>query len=49
MYFWANLQMKQAPDEDTSPMATFQAELQQGWYRYIEELIGIEIRQHSQP
>jgi len=43
MYFWANLQMKHAPDEDTSPVATFQAELQQGWF------IGIEVRQHSRP
>ncbi|HWY22881.1 MAG TPA: hypothetical protein VNX26_16755 [Candidatus Acidoferrum sp.] len=49
MYFWANLQMKQAPDEDTSPIATFQAELQQGWYKYIQKFTGIEVRQHSQP
>jgi hypothetical protein len=49
MYFWANLQMKQAPDEDTTPTATFQAELQQGWYRYIQKFIGVEVRQHSQP
>src|ERR1700686_4167821 len=49
MYFWANLQMKQAPQEDTSVFATFQAELQQGWYKYIQKFIGIEVRQHSQP
>ncbi|MGB9490619.1 MAG: hypothetical protein WCA92_09150 [Terriglobales bacterium] len=49
MYFWANLQMKHAPDEDTSPIATFQAELQQGWYEYIQTYTGIEIRQHSRP
>jgi hypothetical protein len=49
MYYWANLQMKQTPDEDTGPIATFQAELQQSWYRYIQKLIGIEVRQHSQP
>ena len=47
MYYWANLQMKQTPDEDTGPIATFQAELQQSWYRYIEKLIGIEVRQHA--
>jgi|SRR6185312_2732683 hypothetical protein len=49
MYFWMNLQMKQAPDEDTSPIATFQAELQQGWYHYIEKSTGIKVRQHSRP
>lgn len=49
MYFWANLQMKRAPDEDTSPLAKFQTGLQQGWYRYIQTRTDLEIRQHSQP
>jgi len=48
MYFWCPLQMKQTPEEDTSPIATFQAELQQGWYKYIQKFTGIEVRQHPQ-
>jgi hypothetical protein len=48
MYFWANLQMSQAPDEDVSPMVNFQKELQQAWYRYIEKVCHVEVRQHSE-
>jgi hypothetical protein len=49
MYFWANLQMRQTPDEDMTPMAEFQKELQQAWYRYIEKVCQIEVRRHSGP
>ena len=49
MYFWDPLQMKQTPDEDVTPMAEFQKELQQAWYRYIEKACQIEVRQHSAP
>lgn len=46
MYFWAPLQMKQTPDEDVSDIINFQRDLQQGWYRFITEATGTEIRQH---
>jgi hypothetical protein len=49
MYFWANLQMKQNPDEDVQPMADFQKELQQAWYKYVEKQTGVTARQHSDP
>jgi hypothetical protein len=48
MYFWANLQMKQEPNEDVSPMTTLQNELEQAWYRYVEKSFRIRVRQHSQ-
>jgi hypothetical protein len=48
MYFWANLQMKQAPTEDAQPMADFQRDLQQAWYSYLERKAGIRVRQHSE-
>jgi hypothetical protein len=47
MYFWANLQMRQTPDEDVSDIVRFQNDLQQGWYQYIEKTTGIPVRQHS--
>jgi len=49
MYFWAPLQMKQTPNEDVTPMAEFQRELQQGWYRYIERKWQVIVRQHPEP
>lgn len=48
MYFWANLQMKQTPDEDVTSVAAFQKELQQAWYSYIEKATGAKVRQHTQ-
>ena len=46
MYFWTPLQMKQTPEEDVSDIITFQRELQQGWYQFITETTGTQIRQH---
>ncbi len=48
MYFWANLQMKQAPTEDVQPMVDFQRDLQQAWYSYLEQKAGIRVHQHSE-
>jgi hypothetical protein len=48
MYFWANFQMQRTPNEDISDIVRFQKDLQQGWYRYIEEVMGIQVRQHSE-
>jgi hypothetical protein len=48
MNFWANLQMKHAPDDDVGPMEAFQKELQQGFYSYIEKAKGRKVRQHPQ-
>jgi hypothetical protein len=47
MNFWANLQMKQAPDEDVSSIIRFQKHLQQAFYQYIEKTTGIKVRQHA--
>ena len=49
MYFWANLQIQQTPEEDVSSIAAFQKDLQQAWYNYIEKTIGVQVRQHSRP
>jgi hypothetical protein len=49
MHFWANLQMKQAPDEDVSSIVSFQRDLQQAFYQYIEKTTGIKVRQHFPP
>lgn len=46
MYFWAPLQMKQSANEDVSDIIKFQRDLQKGWYRFITEATGTEIRQH---
>lgn len=46
MYFWANLQMRQDPNEDLSCVISFQDELQQAWYRYLESVTGVKVRQH---
>jgi hypothetical protein len=48
MYFWANLQMQQDPNEDVGPMAAFQERLQQGWYQYVEEGTGVAVRRHRE-
>jgi hypothetical protein len=48
MPFWANLQMRHAPDEDVAPMVGFQKELQQAFYHYIEKVTGVAVRQHAQ-
>ena len=49
MFFWENLQMKRTPDEDLTPIVEFQRNLQQGWYKYIEQACQITVRQHSKP
>ena len=46
MYFWTPLQMKNREDDDVSDIAKFQADLRDGWYRFITETTGIEVRQH---
>jgi hypothetical protein len=46
MYFWTPLQMKRSEDDDVSDIVSFQADLRDGWYRFITETTGIEVRQH---
>lgn len=46
MSFWADVQLQITPDEDVTPMQTFQKELQQAWYAYIERTTGRIVRQH---
>jgi hypothetical protein len=46
MFFWANLQMKRRRNANLTSIKTFQKALQQGWYKYIEDNLGIKVRQH---
>jgi DNA phosphorothioation-dependent restriction protein DptG len=45
MNFWAALQLKTDPDEDLTPMADFQRELQEAWYAFVEQKWGKKVRQ----
>lgn len=47
MSFWAPMQLQAEPNEDVMPMRTFQKELQQGWYAFVEKHWGRTVRQHD--
>jgi hypothetical protein len=46
-YFWTPLQMQARPDEDISDIVAFQRKMRDGFYKYITDTLGIEIRQHQ--
>jgi len=49
MNFWANFQMQRHPEEDLSQIVRFQTELQQGFYKFIEKVFQVPVRQHTKP
>jgi len=48
MNFWAALHLKPVANEDLAPMTSFQEELQQAWYSFVEKKWGKTVRQFSQ-
>jgi hypothetical protein len=47
MSFWAPMQVREKPSEDVSPLQSFQRELRDAWYSFVEAHYGKKVRQHD--
>ncbi|MFZ0279485.1 MAG: hypothetical protein WA254_03535 [Candidatus Sulfotelmatobacter sp.] len=47
MSFWAPMQVRERLSEDVTPMQTFQRELRDAWYSFVEVHFGKKVRQHD--
>jgi hypothetical protein len=47
MSFWAPMQVRESLTEDVTPMQTFQRELRDAWYAFVEVHFGKKVRQYD--
>jgi tRNA G26 N,N-dimethylase Trm1 len=44
MSFWAPMQVREKVSENVTPMQTFQRELRDAWYSFVETHFGKKVR-----